>query len=272
MQFIFPLLILSVFGWSVSRSKNKISRVIFDILIFSITLFFVSIILQLLHLFTYEIFVSTYFIILLIVLYLTRKLYCDECEEKNFYRAVFIFLLTVVVSYFYIGQVHFNYSGVVTTSVGNYLTENMQSKMPYYSDEWVTVGFVKEISELNKPPFFNPYTEKDETVIMAPYFSFMAGSFLISSFDPIFEFAHFHLLWVLLFVTTFFFTLRKIGVSDYMSSISTIGLFYILNGTNIPGLWFLMPFWVSFIFLMVSIYFLYENRFAIYIVLFYILQ
>lgn len=237
----FPLLLLFFF-------KNRIeifARTLVIIFTFHTTL---SILTQILNIFSYNIvfiFNIIFTIFLSIWIYKKNDFDVNMWKSKNVFLLVFLASLIVI---FQLSSLHFNYTGTVNTINGPDLVNKQTYTYPYFSDEWVAAAYADYAIENKSLPIFNPLNEPKPIInFLFPFHSLIAEIFLILNLNPVYNFAYLAIGFGFLVCFLSYVFLRTLNVSLFSSVLVMLFIPYITNGANLPGIWFLLPFIVSYI-------------------------
>ncbi len=222
--------------------------------VFTSTFFFhifLGITTQALHVFTYSFIVSVNAVISMGSVFLFYK------HKKPFQSHVnWITILAFLVIFFELWSVHYAYKGPVNTIRGAIETASENSyPYPYFSDEWVGVGLSRYAIEHNALPlvdsFMNGYPSFSNPLI--GFFSFSSELFILFNLNPLYGYAVFALVFGMILSLIFYLFLRSYGLGKIPSLVPLFLLPYIANGANIPGMWYFLPYIVSFIFFLISL-------------------
>ena len=215
---------------------------------------FSSFILQLFGLFNYPIFFS-------FNLFFTVALFFFFRGKYNFKKIDWIFLLLVVFLFVGFYQVHYNFDGVVTTLTTGYQSvESFSYSYPYFSDEWANVALSDYSLKSGGLASVNPLWPQDSFLdLEVAFHSFSSGIFLFLGLNPLTDYVKVGLFFSLFNCILFYFLLRSFKVDKIYSGVSTFLFSLILNGANLPGLWYFIPITLGISSFLISLYFLNEN-------------
>jgi hypothetical protein len=154
---------------------------------------------------------------------------------------VFVFLFIILFIQFW--SVHYNYTGDVTTIVQGYNpVENMKYSYPYFSDEWVAVSMIDYSINSGKLALVNPlwYDNFFPNLELA-FHCFLSEIVLLLDLRVLTQYSILSLFSGIIICLLGYFILRKKDVGKLSSAVACIGVSYIVNGANLPGIWYLMP-------------------------------
>ena len=155
---------------------------------------------------------------------------------------------------FQLWSVHYRYTGAISTINGYQETTHNSYSFPYFSDEWVSASLAKYSLEHHAFPVVNPLNHNLRvTNPLAPFFSFLAEIFLILNLDPINNFPMLVILAGFLVCLFAYLFLRANKISPLVALITVVGLTYITNGANLPGIWYLLPYTFGLIMLLAGL-------------------
>lgn len=238
---------LVVFG-----SENK-TRTFTYVFAGSATLYlFVALVTQLFHIFSYGVILSLH--IILVGLWLW---YAHKQKWIGKYIAVkpdqYLIVLCLFAAAF-LFSLHYNYAGVVDSVSGLRYVKSSSYVYPFYSDEWVAVSLVNFSIEKHSLPLVNPLFENSPFPnFLFVFHSFLAYLFLVLNISVLTHYVLFAIIITVLILAFSYWLLRLLNVSQFSAFISTLTLLFITNSGNLPGLWNLLPYNVSLVFLLLSI-------------------
>lgn len=152
------------------------------------------------------------------------------------------FLLALGVAIVLLSYVHFQYTGQVAQLNTINFVYNQTSTYPYYSDEWVIADAVREISETGRLPLDHPFDPARSFVnILLPFTLLVAHFFLTLNLDPVASFAYAPMVCGVLLAACVYLLARRMSASMYASALAAITLLFVTNGSNLAGLWYLIP-------------------------------
>ena len=216
---------------------------------------------QFFHIFLSPVVVIIHSIIALVTLYILRYKSPNISFKLNFnWFAIFSFLIII----FQLWSVHFLYTGTVSI-IGNYKTVSHESyPYPYFSDEWIGVSFSNYSINNNALPIVNPLVENNKynnfPNIFIFFFSLISEFFLVLNISPLFGYIYFSIVTGIIICLLIFILLRQLKVSMFASLLATLCIPYIVNGLNLPGIWYLLPFIGGIILFLLNLIGLCNNR------------
>jgi hypothetical protein len=173
--------------------------------------------------------------------------------KKGWIQKTLVFMAFAIV-FLNLISVHYNFSGIINTYVGEYHVDKSAYEYPYFSDEWVAISFVNYAIDSQSLPTVNPLNGDGEfRNPLIPYFSFLADTFLFFGFSPVNDFTLLTFLIGFTICILFFILLNSLGIDKRVSAITLLIVPYITNGGNLPGIWFLIPMVVGLVFYLISL-------------------
>lgn len=170
------------------------------------------------------------------------KTLAENIKKINIKKTDWIFIFLIVLLFFYLYSVHYNYTGKVTTINGYSEVENMKYPYPYFSDEWSAVAFIKYSIETGKLPLTNPYWYNEFFPNLEfPFHSFLSELILLLDLNPLTHYTILILSTGMLICLLVYLILRKNNITRLPSSIASLSVLYIVNSGNLPGIWNLIP-------------------------------
>jgi hypothetical protein len=148
----------------------------------------------------------------------------------------------VAISIFVLAQVHFSYTGLLIRSGVIELVYERETLTPYYSDEWIIADGVREVIDTRALPLAHPFTANLPYVnVLLPFMLLVSHFFLVFGLDPVFAFAYAPLLMGVMLVLGSYLLARRLGAGKLASAIAALTLLFVTNGSNVAGLWYLIP-------------------------------
>ena len=222
---------------------------------------FTAIVTQLFHVFNYPVIFSINTATFLIVVLKTdwKKIFQElKLNLRKIDWVLFFVLAIVFISLF---SIHYNYSGKFTTiTTPEYqTTEDMKYPYPYYADEWYAISFVKDSIDSHSLPFKNslsppPHDSMFINLEFASH-SFLAELMLLLHLDPLTDYTIFTIFSGLLICLLIYLFLKHSNVNKFSASIISLSTLYLINGANLPGIWYLTPLILGIIPILLSFFF-----------------
>jgi hypothetical protein len=259
------LILLSPFLILAKFNKKGYSFYVISFII--ITQFLIGFVTQIFNRFTYAIVLSLNILLLISLFYLLYLRKINGFESSRFssikqgmknIKIDWAFLFVILVVSICLFAVHFNYSGGLTTSTGATKVTDQKITTPYYSDEWVGVSMAKYSIETGKLPFKNPLSPYGDSFHNLEFGSHTLFSelFLITDLDPLTSYSLFSTLAGILVCILVYFILRYNNLEKTYSAIGAMSVPLIVNSSNLPGIWYLLPLIVGLICLLLSFIFM----------------
>ncbi len=226
---------------------------------------FVALVTQLLHIFTYPVLLGANLVLAGAVLGVMRsswvkpKLFPAEFLKNN-WAPLFALALAFICLY----SVHYNYSGkysVVGTSEYKEV-KNMKYEYPYFADEWYSAAFIKDSISSRSLPVRNPLTKLKLPFVNfeIAFHSFLSGLFLLLGVEPLTTYPVISLIFNLVICGLIYLFLRRNNIGKKAAAICGLLALYITNGSNLPGLWTLIPFTLGIISILLGFIFLSSGK------------
>jgi len=151
--------------------------------------------------------------------------------------------LFFIIAFFCLFSVHYHYSGRVSTFNGKYEVKNEIYPYPYFSDEWIGVALANYSLASHHLPLVNPLLPAASyEYFVFGFYALIAELFLLVGLQPLLGYSVFALIAAFGICILAYQVLRSYKVSPLSSVLSVAGLLYVVNGANLPGLWYLLPF------------------------------
>lgn len=213
----------------------------------------VSILTQSFHIFSYEMILVINVVLSLscLVIFLFKSKFPAKIKFN------WLAILALLIICFELLSVHYFYSGIVAEAEGYNVVSYDNYHYPYYSDEWVGVSFVDYSIKSKSLPLANPlWHNKPFVNPLVIFYSFISEIFLLLNLNPIIYWSLFSIVNGLIISLLIYLFLRTNNVSTFSAVFAMLSIPLIVNGTNIPGIWFFTPFIFSFTILLISLIFL----------------
>lgn len=226
--------------------KNRLTGFIYvggGILLWQLAIAFLT---QLLGIFNYPVVLCLNSLALVFVIWAFFR-WQDRLSLKfHFSWGMALALVAALIVFLQLWSVHFNYSGQIATISGARTVAHFSSPFPYYSDEWATVAFANEAIKTGSLPVLNPLMpDRSDSAfpnIFLGFFALIAESSLLLNIPPLLLYPHLAIFSGLLISFLIFAVLRSRQVSLPVAALAMLSVSYITNGTNVPGLWYLLPY------------------------------
>ncbi len=239
----------------ICKFKDKRAGFVVVLIFFLIFHLVVGVLTQFLGFFNYLVVVVINLALDVFVLY---KVDFRVFKKFDWRKVDFVLLAVVVIAFLCLYSVHNNYTGLVTSVFVPFSeVENMDYPYPYFSDEWVAVSLIQYSVSSGKLPVVNPLWYDSPFInLELPFHSFVSEVVLVLDLDPLTQYSLLHVFSGLLVCVLVFFVLRANGISKLGSSMSGLGVLYVVNGANLPGLWTLIPVVLGVLCLLCSLFFM----------------
>lgn len=175
-------------------------------------------------------------------------------------------VLVVILSFFALYQVHFNYSGTYNEA-GSFeykQAQNLSHPYPYFSDEWYAVAFAQRPIETGGLPLGNPFDRQDDSFfnVQFPFHAGVAEIATLLRVDITSSYVVFGIVCSVGIVLLLYMCIKELGVNTVSAALVSLGSLFVVNGGNMPGLWNFMPVHAGVIVFLMGIFFLctYDTR------------
>ncbi|KKP89322.1 MAG: hypothetical protein UR91_C0004G0016 [Candidatus Nomurabacteria bacterium GW2011_GWC2_35_8] len=205
---------------------------------------------QVFHIFTYPVIITIHTLVAIGVVSFMIKFK----EKFSKIKINWFLILAVVIIFFELWSVHNFYTGPVNTINGSDTVSQSTYVYPYFSDEWIGASLENYSIKNNSLPTVNPLdANKYFKNPMLVFFSVISEFFLLFNLNPIFHVSFFALFSGIFVCLSIYLILKSFGIGNFISIFTILSIPFITNGANLPGIWYLMPFLVSFIFFIISL-------------------
>ncbi len=151
-----------------------------------------------------------------------------------------------LIIFFNLWSAHYDYSGLVSTTNRTEFASHSRYSYPYFSDEWSGVAYIDYSLSQNSLPAANPlidgYGRQGAPDVFMVFFALLAELCLLLNIVPLTGYAVMALGAGMLICYLIYRLMRENGIRMFPSLIAAMTLPYIINGGNMPGLWYLLPF------------------------------
>lgn len=167
-------------------------------------------------------------------------------------------ILIIIILGISLYSVHYNYTGKITTITKNFNeVQHMRYDYPYFSDEWSAVSLIKYSIGSGKLPLMNPlWPGQPFPNFELPFHSFISEMILLLDLDPLTQYTILSFFSGLIICLLVYFILRVNHIMKFPSAIACLSIPLILNGANLPGLWYLFPIILGMISLLLGFVFM----------------
>ena len=240
--------------WLVFYFQNRHSgflKILVSTLIFNLILAIIS---QYYHFFNYSNILIIHSIVVAILIIWSIKNQKRANFKLNFNWPLLLALAIIVFQLF---SVHFLYNGTINTIDGHQTVTNFSYPFPYFADEWAGVAFTDYSIENKALPLVNPLIDGPEHYnfpnIFVGFFSLLAELFLILNIAPLLGFVPLSIISGTLLCYLVYLLLRVYKVAQLPAIIAMLTLPWIANSAKLPGIWYLFPFILGVILLLIGL-------------------
>jgi hypothetical protein len=198
---------------------------------------------QLLHIFSYPLILALNALLAagVLIFFWWKRRSADFRMTINWWA-----VLASLVIIFQLWSVHYFYTGEANTIAGSRNVVRASYPYPYFSDEWIGVALTNYSITNQALPDINPLIDAGEGWerffnVFVVFFSVLAELFLLLGLPPLVGFPILAILGGLLISFLIYRLLRACEVGSFAALIATLALPYVVNGANLPGLWYLLP-------------------------------
>lgn len=176
-----------------------------------------------------------------------------------------VLLFVIMVSAATLWQVHYNYTGMLS-SVNDinpqyHQVKNFKYVYPYFSDEWYAVSLSGGAIKNHSLPTVNVLSGNFFLNFELFFHSFVAEIMLLLGWDVLTKYVVLALAINVLLVVLAYFFLRLSKVGPMPSGIASLFMLYISCGSNLPGLWHMIPLTLGIIFFLLRLCFIEAGNF-----------
>jgi hypothetical protein len=233
--------------------KNK--RIGVAVMVPAVVLSYIGIglVLQTLHLFTHTIVLSVHGVVavgVLVFLYTRRNQIREYAPQRISLLPTLLLLCAFSIVFYQLYAVHFSYTGVVATVSEEEQVADSSYPYPLYSDEWISIAMAKTMIAEQTLPFVHPFTGAPYNnflfifQVLIAQLSILVGGTLTTTY-----------VWLgiiinMLVVCMMCVWWRAQGISAGIAAFGILLVPYIANSSNLPMLWYLLPWNVGFLLLL----------------------
>lgn len=210
---------------------------------------FTAVIFQYFHIFTYTLVLATniFLVSICIIFFLKFK-------KKLYIKINWLFIFIILLIFLKLFLINFYYTGIVSTINGYKIVSQDEYSYPSFSDEWIGAMLSRDSIENNSLPTTNSlYYSKHFKNLLFIFFSVLAHFFLLLNLDPITNYQVMSIISGLVVCLLVFTILRINKVGNIGSVFGMFSVLLIVNGANLPGIWFLIPFISGLIMFLISL-------------------
>jgi len=209
---------------------------------------------QALNIFYYElIFILNALLSIASIIILIKKTNKSSYKFKINYFVIIAFCII----FFELWSVHYFYSGPVSNINEQTQETRITIPYPYFSDEWVGVSLVNYSIEKNALPSGNPLVKADKynhfSNILIGFFSLVAEIVLLLRLNPLTAYPIMALSSGILICFLVYIILKINGLKNIPTTLGALCVPLIINGSNLPGIWYFLPFTGGLIFFLTSL-------------------
>ena len=171
-----------------------------------------------------------------------------------------IALAVILLSLLYLSNVHYNYSGKYSISEANqYQTaESLSYPYPYLTDEWDVVAMVKAKIKSESLALYIPYAEHHPAFVNydIAFSALLAEIILTLNLDPATDYINISIFLNTILVLLIYTLLQANRIDKPAAATAALLTLFITVGSNLPGLWNLIPMSAGTITLLLGLIFL----------------
>ncbi len=172
-----------------------------------------------------------------------------------------VLLFIVIILFIQFFSVHYDYTGKISTVLGNYKDVNdIKYVYPYFSDEWIAVSLTDYSIDSGKLPLKNPLWHNSFFPnLELPFHSFISEIILLLELSSLTQYTILTIFSGLILCLLVYLILIVNHAGKLASAIACLSVPYIVNGANLPGIWNLMPLTLGIISFLLSFLFMFLN-------------
>ena len=255
-KLIIGLIILLTPFLLIEKFKNKVEG-FFTIITLSITFHLIlALITQALGIFNYTLILIINLAIISIILFKIDYSNLKNTIKRTKFDPVLIPVITFLSIIFY--SVHYNFTGIISKlGISRMPIENLSYTYPYFSDEWVAIKLINYIIGSGNLPISNPYWHNIPfSNFVFAFQSFLSEIFLLLDLNPLTNYVKISIIVSILICLTVFAILKINKIGSLPAAIACMSIAYIVNGSNLPGLWTLIPVILGLLTFLISLIFI----------------
>lgn len=241
--------------------KTQVNYHLYSLITLILGNFTLGIILQLFKIFSFYSLIAAHLIAIGILIYF--KAHKNIKYLFDYKKIDIIFIIVLIISLISLYQVHFSYTGSLSKIENSSLLEVKNEKLtyPFYSDEWVGVSVTNYVLNHGVLPFVNPFSNGSYFPNLEfAFHSFLSEIFLLFHLSPITNYTLVSLFISLLTISLVYWLLRYLELGKFSSAIGALSILYIVSGSNLPGIWHLIPVNLGIIMMLIGFCFIALNK------------
>lgn len=242
------LLLLTHFFW-IFRFRDKKLGFVCTLSFFILIQVSIAVVSQLFGFFEYKNILIINIIISLFSLFLNIKYFKKDFFNGFFNEKYLIFFIAITIIFTQFYLVHFRYSGELATYNGIVEVENFNPKQPYFSDEWIAISMSEKVIESKNLPLINPLDNTRFYNFLFVFHSLIAQFDLFLNLNLINDYSWLSIIFSLITLVFIYILLIKLDISNNIALLTIFLISYLPNSSNLPLLWYLLPWNLGFIFL-----------------------
>ncbi|MBA3283617.1 MAG: hypothetical protein H0U27_00975 [Nitrosopumilus sp.] len=243
--------------------KDRIKGFLYVFIFVSLFHTALALLTQTLHVFTYPVVITFTIIGLGINLFFVYKY--RKTKKVIFPHSVnWFFVCALIIVFFELWSVRFFYTGPVSTGIGIVEVERSGYTYPQFSDEWIGVALCDYVIESHSLPTVNPLNNNQYfSNPLIVFFSVLSELFLLLHLTPLIHYSYIAIASGMLLILSIYIVCRSYRIHSFAATLVILSVPYIVNGANIPGIWYLLPYSVGSIFFFIMLSALKRGEFRI---------
>jgi hypothetical protein len=191
---------------------------------------------------------------------ISLSLFSLSSNIKNNKKINWLFISSFIIILFQFVSIHFNYTGLVSTVNGPVFERNYVYPYPYFSDEWISLYVVDTTISENRLPISNVFFDKKDLNYFVGFHGFLAEVTLLLNLNLLYHYSVLAIVFGVLATVLIYLILRSLNVSNFLSVITMLLVPLVTNASNLPGLWYLLPWNLGFIVFLLTIIFMVKEK------------
>lgn len=255
---LIPLVLVNLF---LNKKKGFIYVLFFWLLFHT----FLALLIQSLTLFYYWLVTACVLIAdaVVLIFYFTLRLRSGQKTKKGkkplIKKIDWVLIAVAIICLLSFYQIHYNYTGAINfVSDDNNEYKYVENKVypyPYFSDEWYSVDLIQSSIDNQFLPIENSLNNKFFLNLEILFHSFLAQIMLILGLNPLLQYTVISIFINSLIIVLIYLFLRLNNISKLASGVCSLLALYIVSGSNLPGLWYLVPLTFGIIFFLLTLCF-----------------